>query len=111
MRQVYPDTVTALSAQSALNTTSPVYALEAADRIEAAVEWSAGTSAGVVTLEGAKLSNYGGAWQQIDTFTWSAASKIDLRDYDKTFKFVRFRISTAIVGGTINAKIQGFTHR
>lgn len=95
-----------LSAQSADETKSNPVAVNNANKLMAAVEWGPGTSAGVVELEGAMSSDYGGLWHQIKVFTWAAASKVEVHTEEKHYDFVRFRISTAIVGGTINAKLQ-----
>lgn len=77
-------------------------------RIEAILKWSSGCSAGTVVLEGADSYNYSGTWQNIDTFPWTAASKVDIRSYEESFPAVRFRVTSNIVGGTITARVQAY---
>lgn len=66
------------------------------------VEWSAGVTAGVVTIEVASSQDYVGTWASLATINWVAASKVDIVNITGVFGAIRARISTAIVGGTIN---------
>jgi len=69
------------------------------------VEASSGTSAGVVTIEGAVSSTYTGTWFSLGTATTNAASRIFSASFDnlaKPFPYVRARISTNITSGTVD---------
>jgi len=72
------------------------------------VESSTGTASGVVTLEGARTSDYSGAWASITTVTTNAASTtfistVDIGDTASVpVPYVRARISTVIGGGTVD---------
>jgi len=72
------------------------------------VESSSGTSSGVVTLEGARISDYSGTWASLATATIDAASKtfiaqIALGDVPGIpIPYVRARISKVIGGGTVD---------
>jgi hypothetical protein len=65
------------------------------------VQWSAGTSAGVVTVESADSSAYAGTWAPLATVTWSAASKEDIVQITGIHLNLRTRVSTGVVGGTV----------
>lgn len=72
------------------------------------VESSSGTSSGVVTLEGARISDYSGTWASLATVTTNAASTtfistVDIGDTASVpVPYVRARISTVIGGGTVD---------
>ena len=94
-----------LVAQSATSATAvPVGAAYMSRCRETAVyiQWSAGTSAGVVTVESADNQNYAGTWASLGTKTWSAASSEDLVQITGIHGAIRTRISTTITGGTVS---------
>src|SRR3990172_6687260 len=66
------------------------------------IVWSAGTSAGAVTLETAHAAAYAGTWDALLTMAWSSASKVDIIQFSGCYKALRARISTDIVGGTLD---------
>ena len=69
-------------------------------------DFGAGTSAGVITIEDAPVPAYPGTWAQQATISWSAASKIGSALVTGNFINRRIRISTNIVGGTVNVYYQ-----
>lgn len=93
-----------LSAQSALNTVAnlDVVAGSKAEGTLIIVTFSAGTSAGVVLVEGAASPNFTGTWATLATITWAAANRAHETFISGAFLARRVRISTAIVGGTVN---------
>jgi hypothetical protein len=68
------------------------------------VIWSAGTGAGVVTVETASTCDYAGTWGSLATVTWSAASKTDEVKVFGNTVCMRARISTTVTGGTVTVK-------
>ena len=72
------------------------------------VESSAGTASGVVTLEGARTSDYSGNWASITTATTNAASTTFISTVDTgdtasvPVPYVRARISTVIGSGKVD---------
>lgn len=97
-----------LTAQSALNTAQAVTgSVTQVRELRAYATFGAGTSAGVVTIEGAPVSDYSGTWASLGTLTWSAASKVETLRIEGAHLAVRARISTAIVGGTVTVDIVG----
>ena len=96
-----------LENKSALNDSGTVGPNEVgdADSINVTVEFGAGTSAGAVTVESAGNAGYGGTWAQEAAVNWAAASRAHVVNIPGPRDSVRARISTAIVGGTVNAKI------
>lgn len=71
------------------------------------VVFGAGTSAGVVMVEGAHDPDYTGTWANIATVTWAAASRCHMVAITGVHRALRVRISTAIVGGTVDAHATG----
>ncbi len=72
------------------------------------VEWGASTTAGVVEIEEAYATTYGDTWATVATITWSAADVVAIRHLPTgSYRAIRTRVSTTIVGGTINARISG----
>lgn len=96
------DKLTLLSAQTTNATTSNAFNIDAYDRIAGVVEWSAGAAAGTVVIEGAYTPDYAGTWNQIMSFTWTAASRVDFDAADVSGCYVRARITSAVTSGTIN---------
>lgn len=72
------------------------------------VIWSAGVSSGVVVIEAANSSTYSGTWAQIDQLDFAAApgaNSMVTGTYPGPFQFVRARVTTNVVGGTVTATI------
>lgn len=69
------------------------------------VRWSAGTSAGAVTVETASDPAYAGAWASLAVVAWAAADREDVVQVTGALRAVRTRISTAVVGGTVTTKL------
>lgn len=93
-----------LTAQSALNTVAsldPVVGSKAEGTL-IIVTFGAGTSAGVVLIEGAASPNFTGTWATLATINWAAANRAHETFISGGFLARRVRISTAIVGGTVN---------
>lgn len=95
-----------LNDSSTKETTSTAVDVLDATAITLLVEGGAGVSSGVVTLEGARTSDYSGAWASITTATAAASTVIATVDVGDTASipvpYVRARISTAIGGGTVD---------
>lgn len=71
------------------------------------VEFGAGTSAGAVVIEEAPRPDYTGVWSVLGTVTWSAVSKDGSVSVNQVAAAIRARISVAIVGGTVDAYLDG----
>lgn len=71
------------------------------------VRFGPGTSAGVVTLEGAHDPTYAGTWASLATITWAAAERVHYAAVTGVHRAIRLRISTAVVGGTCDAYVIG----
>ena len=69
------------------------------------VEWSAGVTAGVVTIETAPSNDYAGTWATMQTVSWVSASRVDRFIFTGAFGAVRTRVSTAITNGTVTSYI------
>ena len=63
--------------------------------------WASGSSAGQVVIEASNVTAYAGTWAPLTTISWSAASKIDLYQFQGTFRYVRARIASAITNGSV----------
>jgi len=88
-------------------TTSTAIVADDAEALTLIVETSAGTSGGVVTIEGAVTSTYAGTWLSLGTITTNAASTCFAANITALpMPYVRARISTVIAGGTIDVYIQ-----
>jgi hypothetical protein len=85
-------------------TTGGIGSAKTSGRIAVAmyVVFGAGTSAGVVTLETAPNAEWTGTWASLGTATWSAANDVKYVRADGPVGAIRARISTAIVGGTVD---------
>ena len=70
------------------------------------VVWSAGVSAGVVTLEEAATTGYSGTWSSITTSTF-AANTTECIHLAGTYMFLRARVSTTVVDGTVTVQVKG----
>ena len=64
--------------------------------------FGAGTSAGVVLIEGAATETFTGVWAVLATISWAAANRAHETFISGSFLARRVRISTGIVGGTID---------
>lgn len=71
------------------------------------VEFSVGTSAGAVVMEGSARPDYPGSWSVLGTVAWSAATKTGSVSVNQNIVAIRARISVAIVGGTVDAYLDG----
>lgn len=94
-----------ITASSALDTAGAWSAARTRGQAAAAITviFGAGTSAGAVTLETAPYAEYTGVWHIAATATWAvAANKVVYARADGPFMAIRARISTAIVGGTVD---------
>jgi hypothetical protein len=93
-----------LTAQSALDAAGYINEVTGskAEGTLIVVTFGAGTSAGVVTIEGAASENFTGTWAALATITWAAASRAHETFISGAFLARRVRISTAIVGGTVD---------
>ena len=95
-----------LNDEADVNTASTAVDVLDASSLTLLVESSAGTASGVVTLEGARTSDYSGTWASITTATTNAASAtfvstVDIGDTSSVpVPYVRARISTVIGSGT-----------
>lgn len=98
-----------LNAASALNATGTVLGTGTMTNCrESAVyiQWSAGTSAGGVTVETAHDSAYTGTWATLGAaIPWVSASREDVLQITGIHGAIRTRISTLIVGGTVSSWI------
>src|SRR5438477_12958898 len=73
-----------------------------ARQIEVSITFGAGTSAGAVTVESA-TPGYGGTWASESVVNWAAASRTHKVIITGGRQAIQARISTAIVGGTVDA--------
>lgn len=71
------------------------------------VEWSAGVSAGVVSIEAAPSADYAGTWSVLAVVVTSAGSSVDTVVLPGSYYAIRHRISTAVIGGTVTTKVLG----
>lgn len=70
------------------------------------VVWGAGCSAGAVQIETADDIEYTGTWAPLGSaISWAAANKQDVLQVSGALGAIRARVSTTIVGGTVNVKI------
>jgi hypothetical protein len=70
------------------------------------VEWSAGCSAGEVTLEQASSADFAGTWAPLCTaIAWNAANKCDAVQLAYICGAVRPRLTSNVVGGTVTVKV------
>jgi hypothetical protein len=72
------------------------------------VEWSAGTSAGVITIEEAADATYTGTWSSLATVTWAVADSTEAVHLGPApYGAIRARISTTVTGGTVTVRVRG----
>jgi len=90
------------AAISALNAAGPIPQAEEADRVEIGVNFSAGTSAGTIVIESAHDPAFAGTWHIEATIAWAVVSSYKHASIVGPRKALRYRISVAIVGGTVD---------
>lgn len=67
------------------------------------IQWGAATSAGAIQIESSYTDTYAGTWAPIGApVAWSAANKTDIVQIQGMHSVLQARISTAIVGDTVN---------
>ena len=93
-----------LTAQSALNAAAILDEVSGskAEGTLIVVTFGAGTASGVVLIEGAADPLFAGTWATLATITWAAASRAHETFISGSYLARRVRISTAIVGGTVD---------
>lgn len=94
-----------LDAASTINTAAPIMLGAQTREHTIYVEWSAGVTAGVVTIETAPSNDYAGTWATMQTVSWVSASRVDRFSFTGAFGAVRTRVSTAITNGTVTTYI------
>lgn len=94
-----------LDGSSALNAAEPIMLGAQTAEHTIYVEWSAGVTAGVVTIETAPSNDYAGTWATMQTVSWVSASRVDRFSFTGAFGAVRTRVSTAITNGTVTTYI------
>ena len=73
-----------------------------------AVEWSVGTTAGVITIEEALTAAYAGTWSSIATASWATATTVEVVHLAVgQYAAVRARISTTVEDGTVTVSLVG----
>ena len=95
--------------ESADETTSTAVDARNYDQATIVAEWSAGSAAGVVVLEGAITSDYAGTWDSLKTLTWAAASGCDSATISLNnpansafLPYLRARLSSHVDSGTVD---------
>lgn len=95
-----------MTAQSALNAVSDEIKpadLSSVEELTYYIVFSAGTSAGAVQAESAHLPGYTGTWAaEGSAVAWVSASKVHKVSIQGASYVDRVRISTGIVGGTVD---------
>lgn len=64
------------------------------------VQWTAGTTAGVVSIESAHDAAFTGTWAALTTATWATANKEDIIQITGIHGALRARVSTLVAGGS-----------
>ena len=93
-----------IDAKSALNEVGYLDTAAArADLIKLLVVFSAGTSAGAIQLEESADPQFTGTWATLGSpVAWAAANRAHSLVINEPMQFGRARISTAVVGGTVD---------
>ena len=96
-----------MAAQSALNTEYVIGIIDGRQMRELAVYvvFGTGCSAGAVVVEESPVADYTGTWANLATVNWAAASRVHAVHVTGVHLATRIRISTAIVGGTIDVYV------
>jgi hypothetical protein len=99
-----------LDAKSALNAVSDelnASDLGSIDELSFYIVFGAGTSAGAVQIESAHLTGYTGTWAaEGSAVAWVAATRVHKVSIAGTSFITRARISTGIVGGTVDVWVK-----
>jgi hypothetical protein len=93
-----------MSAKSALNEAASLGPVVAkAGRVKLFIVFGPGTSAGAVQLEEAHSESFAGAWAALGApLAWAAANSVKTIVLTEASQALKIRISTAIVGGTVD---------
>lgn len=83
---------------------SAVFSADGADKHVVYVVGSTGVTAGAVTLEASHDAAYSGTWDTLATVAVPAGA-VDSVVIDAPHRFVRARVSTAVVGGTVSVYV------
>lgn len=97
--------LTALSALNAVSTVLRSSEVGSAEWTTFYAVFGAATSAGVITIEAAHSPTYSGTWASLGTITWAAANRVHSLTVQGSHMALRARISTAIVGGTVDVYV------
>jgi len=113
---IFTNALPGLVAASADESKSNPIPLNLAAQVSGSLEWGAGVTAGKVVFELAVTQNYAGIWQVIFSSDFvadgvvaniGAPPCVQAFTYPGSFEgFGRWRIDTAIVGGTVNTYTQ-----
>ncbi len=72
------------------------------------VEWSAGVTAGVITIEEAAETSYTGTWSSLTTATFAVADSTEaVHLTTAAYGALRARISTTVLNGTVTVRARG----
>ena len=90
------------TAISALNAAGPIPQSGDANRLEVDVVFGAGTSAGAVVIESSHDPAFAGTWHTEATLAWAVASSSKHASIVGPRRALRYRVSVALVGGTVD---------
>lgn len=78
-------------------------------RHKVVIKWSAGVSAGAVQIEGSDDPAFAGTWNAIGggPIATAAANSIQSHEWEGIYTFIRVRITTNVVGGTVTVTYEG----
>lgn len=80
-----------------------------AEVLNIAIVWSAGGSAGVLSIEEADDDTYAGTWSVITTVTQAAASSEDFVHISGGVRAIRARLTTGVTSGTVTVTVRGYS--
>lgn len=92
-----------VSLSAATTGTGTVVSVGNSTQVGWSVIWSAGVSAGQVIVETADSPTYAGTWAPLDTQNF-AANAMAVGTRTGPLRFVRARVSTNVVGGTVTVQ-------
>ena len=98
--------VTEVTLLTAVTTGSGIAHCEYSQHITVEIEGSAGVSAGAIQIEVSDVSTYAGTWAPIGTPITVVASTKIVAQFAGPHKFVRTRISTTVVDGTVTVRLR-----
>jgi hypothetical protein len=110
---MWANPIPGLSAASALNAASNVIPLGSLSSVGGLLRWSAGVTDGEVVFEMAPTPDYAGTWTVVYRSNFvddsqAASSVADPLTWPGPFSgFGRWRVSEAIIGGTVTTETQG----